>query len=153
MQDFSANSQRRRNCPFRPDITRPELGTLPWPSTCVLRRTTRRNSVTASWLTLTASWQTLPSQQYSTDSRGSFSVGGHVPARILGQAAVKIAAIRFNNWFCASLVLICACHSSAAMPCQPEEASSLPPHYEQKGFSVLMAIGCPSAPVKIKEVW
>ena len=36
-------------------------------------------------------------QQYSTYSSGAFSVGGHAPARILGQARIKIAAIVFNN--------------------------------------------------------
>ncbi len=106
-QDFSASSQICWKGPFCPDTTRPKLGTLPWPSTCVLRWTTRRNRVTASWLSLTASWLTPPPQQCGTDSRGAFSVGGHVPARILGPAAVKIAAIQFHNWFCAPMVLIC----------------------------------------------
>jgi hypothetical protein len=73
-------------------------------------------------------------QECCTDSRGVFSVGGHVLARILGQAVVKMAEIRFNNSICASLVLICACHSSAAMPCRPEEASLLQPLCEQKGL-------------------
>ncbi len=87
LQDFSANSQRRGNGP-----TPPEQGTLPWTSMCVLRRTTRRNRVTASWLTPTASWLTLPPQQCGTDLRGAFSVGGHVPARA-GRSQDRSASI------------------------------------------------------------
>ncbi len=36
-----------KNAETRQNTTRQELGTLPWPSTCVLRRTTRCNRVTA----------------------------------------------------------------------------------------------------------
>ena len=32
-------------------------------------------------------------QQYNTDSRGAFSVGGHAPAGILGQARKEIATL------------------------------------------------------------
>ena len=35
--------------------------------------------------------------EYSTNSSGAFSVGGHAHAHVLGRPAVKIAAIGFNN--------------------------------------------------------
>ncbi len=74
--------------------------------------------------------------QYSTNSRGAFLVGSHhdATACILGPTTVKIAAIQFNNKTCASLVLIYACHSYSAMSARPEEASLLPPRYEQIGL-------------------
>ncbi len=53
MQDFSANSQRCGKGPFRQDTTLPELGTLPWQSTCVLRRTTRRRDLVTLDCTVT----------------------------------------------------------------------------------------------------
>jgi hypothetical protein len=52
-QDFPANCQRCGKGPFRPDTTRPELGTLPWPSTCVLRRTTPKRDLVTSDCTVT----------------------------------------------------------------------------------------------------
>jgi hypothetical protein len=52
-QDFSASSQICWKGPFRPDTTRPEQGMLPWPSTCVLRRTTRRRDLVTLNCTMT----------------------------------------------------------------------------------------------------
>ncbi len=53
MQDFSANSQRCGEGPFRPDTTLLELGTLLWLSTCVPRRITRRRDLVTLDCTVT----------------------------------------------------------------------------------------------------
>ncbi len=116
----------------------------------------------------------FPLIQHQFKEASFWSAAVHSPAS-LDQAVFKIAALGFNNSSCASLVIICACHSSFAMPARPEEESLLPPLYEhhhhhasllkssikqvsvsgmsKKGYSVRMAIGCPSAPVKIHQVW
>ena len=73
-------------------------------------------------------------QQYSTNSREVFSVGGHALARIFGPARVKIAAIGFNNSIVIQLVLILCFTQSASMPESPEQARDQARPYVQKGL-------------------
>ena len=109
-QDFSANSQRCGKGPFRPDTTRPELGTLPWPSTCVLRRTTRRRDLVTSDCTVTDtdtlkiryqfkrrlfSWRPLTGRP----ARKEIATLGDGPSRLVLRILIAVArAVRNACW-------------------------------------------------------
>ncbi len=109
-QDVFANSQRCGKGPFRPDTTRRELGTLPWPPTCVLRRTTSRRDLFTSDCTVTDtdtlkiqfqfkrrlfSWRPLTGRP----ARKEIATLGDGPSRLVLRILISVArAIRNACW-------------------------------------------------------
>ncbi len=98
MPGFFADSQKCGEGPFHPDAILLEQAALPWPSMCVLRRTTRRRDLVTLWLH--RDWHRY-SENMVPNQEATFQVVifGDWPSRLILWILIAVArAVRRACW-------------------------------------------------------